>query len=43
MHAKRLRLQILALPLILLAACQDDATKLQEHLARGEGYVKEPH
>jgi len=41
MHAKRLRLQILALPLILLAACQDDATKLQEHLARGEGYVKE--
>jgi tetratricopeptide (TPR) repeat protein len=41
MRAARLRVLILALPALWLAACQDDAAKLQEHLARGEGYVKE--
>jgi tetratricopeptide (TPR) repeat protein len=41
MRAARLRVLILALPPLLLAACQDDAAKLQEHVARGEGYVKE--
>jgi tetratricopeptide (TPR) repeat protein len=41
MRAARLRVLILALPPLLLAACQDDAARLQEHLARGEGYVKE--
>ena len=41
MREKRLRVLLLAIPLLLHAACQDDAAKLQEHLARGEGYVKE--
>lgn len=41
MGEKRLRVLLLVLPLLPLAACQDDAAKLQEHLARGEGYVKE--
>ena len=38
---KSLWVLLLATPLLWNAGCQDDATKLQEHLARGEGYVKE--
>jgi tetratricopeptide (TPR) repeat protein len=41
MREKRLGAKLLALAPLLLMACQDDATKLQEHLARGEGYVNE--
>jgi tetratricopeptide (TPR) repeat protein len=29
--------------MVALAACQDDAAKLQEHMARGEGYAEEEH
>ena len=38
---KRLWVLLLATPLLWSAGCQDDAAKLQEHLARGEGYAKE--
>src|SRR3990172_6763930 len=36
----RLRALIPTLPLLLLAACQDDAAKVQEHIARGEAHAK---
>jgi tetratricopeptide (TPR) repeat protein len=32
---------LLTLPLLLHAACQDDAAKIQEHVARGEEHAKE--
>ncbi len=41
MRDARLRALIRTLPLLLLPACQDDATRLQEHIARGEAHAKE--
>jgi len=40
MRQARLRALILTLPL-LAAACQDDATRVREHIARGEAHSKE--
>ena len=41
MRDARLRVLLLTLPLLLHAGCQDDAAKIQEHLARGEEHMKE--
>jgi tetratricopeptide (TPR) repeat protein len=41
MRDARLRVLLLTLPLLLHAACQDDAAKIQEHLARGDEHAKE--
>lgn len=41
MRAVRLRVVLLALPLLGGVACQDDAAKVQEHLARGDKAMEE--
>jgi tetratricopeptide (TPR) repeat protein len=41
MRAASLRVLLLSLPLLGGLACQDDAAKVQEHLARGDKYMEE--